>query len=100
MGMNVDDYVPLGYFGGYDPSIDPYCICLEDLPKKVMWTTFFNHSYDFSMVFAKIKRILTLFGVIFCIASYLLFFELWSQEFDKLLHALTVSDFMSRVLKM
>jgi len=100
IGGSLDNYVPLGHFSGYDPFIDPYCACLEDLPKKVMWTTFFNPSYDLSMVFAKVMRMLILFGVTFVIASYLLFSELWSQEFDKLLHTLTVSDFMSRVLKM
>jgi len=36
LGGSVDDYVSLGYFRGYDNSIDPYCVCLEDLPRKVM----------------------------------------------------------------
>jgi len=58
LGGNVDDYVSLGYFRRYDPSIDPYCVCLRNLPKKVMWTIFFNHSYDFSKVIDKVKRIL------------------------------------------
>jgi len=98
LGGNVDNFLSLGYFSGYNASIDPYCVCLEDLPRKIMWTTFFNHSYDFSMVFDKVKRILILFDVIFIIASYLLFSELWSQEFDKLLHALTASAFISQVL--
>ena len=51
------------------------------------------------MVFAKVKRILVIFGVILVIVSYRLFFELWSQEFDKLLHALAISDLMRQVLK-
>ena len=42
-----DNYVSLGYFGGYDPYIGPYCVCLGDLPRKIIWTTLFNHSYDF-----------------------------------------------------
>ena len=46
LGGNVDDYVSLGYFSGYNPFIDPYCVCLEDLPMKVMWTIFFNPFYD------------------------------------------------------
>ena len=50
LGRTVDDYVSLGYFRGYDPSIDPYCACLEDLPRTVMWTMLFNPSYDFSKV--------------------------------------------------
>ena len=98
LGGNVDDYVFLDYFRGYDPSIDPYCVCLEDPPTKIMWTTFFNHFYDFYMAIDKVKRIFIIFGVILVISSYLLFSNLWSPEFDKLLRALTVSDFMSEVL--
>jgi len=52
------------------------------------------------MGFDKVKWILDVFGVIFVISSYRLFFELWSQEVDKLLHALTASAFLSRVLTM
>ena len=100
LGGNVDDYVSLGYFRGYDPSIDPYCVCLEDLSRKITWTTFFNPSYDFSKAIDKVKRILHVFVVVFVIASYLLFSKLWSQEFDKLQRALTTSDLMSRVLKL
>jgi len=36
--------------------------------------------------------------VVFIIASYLLFSELWPQEFDKLLCALTMSNLKGRVL--
>jgi len=96
---NVDDYLSLDYFRGYDPSIDPYCICLEDLPRKIMWSTLFNPFYDFSKAIDKVKRILIAFGVIFVISSYLLFSELWSQEFDKLLQVLVASDLMNRALK-
>jgi len=97
---NVDDYVFLGYFRRYDPYIDPYCVCLGDLPKKITWTTCFNPFYDLSMGFDKVKRIPILFGVVFIVASYLLFSKLWSQGFDKFLHALTTSDLVSRVLKL
>jgi len=78
LGGNIDDYVSLDYFRGYDPSIDPYCLHLEDLFRKVLLTMFFNHSYDFSMGFDKVKRILIVFGVILVIASYLIFSKLWS----------------------
>ena len=98
LGGNVDDYLSLGNFRGYDPSIDPYCEFLEDQLRKIMWSTFVDPSYDFSKAIDKVKRILVVFGVIFVISSYLVFPELWSQEFDNLLHALTVSSFMSRVL--
>jgi len=98
LGGNVDDYVSLGYFRGYDPSIGPYCVCLEDFPRKITWTTFFNHFYNFFMGFDKVKRILNPFGVILVGASYLVFSNFSSQQFDKLLHVLTAFDLMSRVL--
>jgi len=69
LGGSANNFVSLGYFKGYDPSIDPYCVCLEDLPRKIMWITFFNPSYDFSMAFDKVKRILVVFNVILVIAS-------------------------------
>jgi len=78
LGGKVDDYVSLDYFKGYDPLIDPYCVCLEDLFRKVIWTTFFNPSYDFFMGSNKVKRIFVVFGVILIIASYLVFSKLWS----------------------
>jgi len=73
LGGSVDHYVSLGYFEGKDLSTDPYCVCLEDLPRKVIWTTFFNHSCNFSKTFSKVKRILIIFSVILVIASYLVF---------------------------
>ena len=36
LGGNIDNFLSLGSFRGYDPSIDTYCICLEDLPRKIM----------------------------------------------------------------
>jgi len=99
LGRNVDNFLSLGYLRGYDPSINPYCRSLENLPRKITWTACCNPFYDFAMGFDKVKRMLNVFGVIFIIASYLLFSELWSQEFDKFMHALTTSTFMSQVLK-
>ena len=92
LGGNVDNFLSLGYFSGFNASLDSYYMCLEDLPRKIMWSTFFNPSYDFAKAIAKFKRILILFCAILVITSYLLFFELWSHEFDRLLHALMMSD--------
>jgi len=64
LGGNVDDYVSLGYLRGYDPSIDPYCVSLRGLPKKIKWTTIFNLSYDFSKAIDEVKRMLNVFGTI------------------------------------
>ena len=100
LGENVDNYVSLSYLRGCEPSINRYCVCLEDLPEKITWTTCFNPFYDFSIGFDNVKMIVILFGEDFIIASYLSFSKLWSQEFDKLLHALTTSDLMSCVLKL
>ena len=75
---NANCFLSLGCFSGYNASLDPYCMCREDLPKKIIWTAFFNPSYDFSMVIDKIKRIPILFGVVFIIAYCFLFFELLS----------------------
>ena len=97
LGGKGDDYVSLGYFRRYDPSIDPYYVCLEDLSRKITWTTFFNSSYDFSKAIDKVKRMFDIFGVILVIASYFLFSNLWSQELDKLLRALMAFDLKGRV---
>jgi len=45
LGGNVDDYVFLGYFRRFDLLIDPYCVCLENLPKKVLLTTYILQSF-------------------------------------------------------
>ena len=100
LGGNVDDYVFLGYFRGFDPSIDSYCVCLENFPKKVMLPTFFNPSYDFSKAFDDVKGILIAFGVILFVASCLVFSKLSSQKFDRLLCLLTTSNLTGRVLNL
>ena len=33
----------------YAPSLDNYCAYLEDVPRKIMWSTFSDHAFDFSM---------------------------------------------------
>ena len=37
----------LGDIRGYNPSFDPCCTYLEDVPRKIMWSTFFDHTFDF-----------------------------------------------------
>jgi len=44
---------------GYNPSFDPYYAYLEDMPGKIEWNSFFDHSFDFSMAFDKGMRTLT-----------------------------------------
>jgi len=44
----LDSFVSLGYFRGYDASLDPYCIYVADKqPRKIMWNTFFDFSFIF-----------------------------------------------------
>ena len=92
LGGIAINFGSLGCFSGFNASLDPYCMCLGDLPTKITWTTVFNPLYDFSIAIDKVKRIPILCGVVFIIAFYLLFSKLWSQDFDKLLHSLTMSD--------
>jgi len=51
LGGNNETFESMGYFRGYDAARDPYCIDLVDLPRKIMWHTFFNFSFDFCMAF-------------------------------------------------
>jgi len=53
----------LGDIKGYNPSLNPYCANLEDVPRTITWSTFFDHTFDFSMEFDEFKRPLTLFVV-------------------------------------
>jgi len=52
----------LGDIRGPHPLFDPYCAYLEDVPRKMTWSTFFGHAFDFSMALTLFKRPLTLFA--------------------------------------
>jgi len=96
---SVDSFIYLGNFSGYDAAIDPYCKYLVDNPRKIMWNPFFDFSFDFSMVFALIKRVLTYFALILCMLSYCHACETHAMALNKLLHASTASEWAARVLK-
>jgi len=49
LGGNVDHFESLGYLSGYDAALDPYCLSLVDMVRKIMWSTFFDFSFEFSM---------------------------------------------------
>ena len=36
LGGNNENFESMGYFRGYDAALDPYCIDLVDLPRKLM----------------------------------------------------------------
>jgi len=75
----------LGDIRGYSASFDPYCAYLKGLPRKIMWSTFFDHTFDFSMAFDEFKRPLTLFASSFLVFSYSHHSELHAITYDKLL---------------
>jgi len=70
LGGNNEKFESLGYFSGYDAALDSYCIDLVDKLRKIMWNTFFDFCFDFSMVFTFIKRALIYFALILCMLSY------------------------------
>jgi len=82
----------LGDIKGYNPSLDSHCAYLEDVPRKSTWSTFFDHTVDLSMVFDEFKRPLTLFDVSFVVFSYSHHSEMHAITYDKLLRALTASE--------
>ena len=82
----------LGDIRGYSPSFDSYCASIKDVPRKIMWCTFFNHTFDFSMTFDEFKRPLTLFAPSFLLFSYSHLFEMHATTYDKLLRALTAFE--------
>jgi len=96
---NNEIFESLGYLSGYDAALDPYYIYLVDKPCEIMWNTFFNFSFDFSMHFSLIKRALIFFTLILCMLSYCHTCEPHTVEFDKLLRALMEYDLNSRVMK-
>ena len=98
LGGNVDHFESLGYLSGYDAALDSYCIDLVDKPRKIMWNTIFDFSFDFAMAFSFIKRALIYFILILCMLSYFQACEPHAVAFDKLLRALSMSDLNSRVL--
>jgi len=95
LGGNVDHFVPLGYCSGYDAYIDRYYIYLVDEPKKIMWATFLDLSFDFSTASSLFKRALTFFAMIILAVSYCHVYEAHSMEFDKFLCALIAFDLTS-----
>jgi len=84
---------------GFHPSFDPYCAYLEDVPRKIMWSTFFDHDFDFSMAFDEFKRALTLFALALLVFSYSHHSEMHAVVYDKLLRALTSSELTTRLLR-
>jgi len=82
----------LGDIQGYHPSLDSYCAYLVDLPRKITWCTFFTNIFDFSMAFTVFKRPLTFIDLSCVVPSYLHHSEVHASTYNKLLRALTASE--------
>jgi len=82
----------LGDIKGYNPYLSPYCAYLEDVPRKIMSSTLFDHTFDFSIAFDEFKRPLALSNVSFVVFSYSPHSEMHAITYDKLLSALTASE--------
>ena len=82
----------LGDIRGSHPTFDPYNACLEDMPKTIVWSPFFDYTFDFPMEFDESKRPATLFALSFLVFSYSHNFEMHAVIYDKLLRALTASE--------
>jgi len=89
---NVDNFLSLGYFNGYDASLDSYCTYLVDAHRKIMWNTFFDFSFDFSIVFDLMRRALTFFNVLILTLCHYHAYKSYAVAFDKLLRALVASN--------
>jgi len=90
----------LGDIIGYNRSFDPYSSYLEDVLRIIMWSTFFDNGFHFSMAFDEFKRPLTLFSPSFLVFSYSHHFETHATTYDKLLTTLTTSEWSDLSLDM
>jgi len=96
---NVVDYLEsLGTFREYDPSLYPYNLYLETMPMKMMLTTIFDYSADFS-AFDKFTRALTAIPQFMFRCCYSHPSKLHAQVFDKLLRTLTTSELVAWILR-
>ena len=82
----------LGHIRDYHLFCDPYCAYLEDVPRKIIRSTCFDPTFHFSMAFGKFKRALTFLASSFVVFSYLHHSEMHDTRHDKLLGALTASE--------
>jgi len=98
LSANVDNFLSLGYFNGCDASINPCCKYLVDKPRKIISSTFFDLSLDFSKALTLLKRVLTLFAMTIFKLSHSHACEAHYVKFYKLLRALAAFDLIGRAL--
>ena len=66
----------LGDIRWHQCSLDPYYAYLEDVLRNIMWNTFFDYAFDFSMAFDKFKKTITMFATSLLVFSYSHHFEM------------------------
>ena len=93
----IDDIRFLCTFESYNPSFDPLVVYLVNLPRKIMRITFFDESFDFSKVYDKFMRVLTIVDVLL-VFSYILSFGMHALVYDHLLRALKISKWSDLIL--
>jgi len=98
-GNEVYCYEFLGTLRGYDPSLDLYSLYLANMLGKIILTSAFAYSSDFSNTFDMFRRAVIVTHLFIFVCSYLHSSELHAHAFDKLMRALTASDLVARVLR-
>ena len=91
-GNGIHDNWSLGTPRGHNSYLDLFHVNLVDLARKIIWTTFFDYSFDFSKEYDKFMRSLTIIIVILLVFSYLHSVEMHALVYDKLLRALVTSE--------
>jgi len=91
-GKVYDCIRSLGTFEGYDPPFDLFYDYLVDMPRKIIWTAFFDHSFDFSKAYDTIMRALTIIDISFPVFSYIHHSRMHAGVYDRLLRALARSE--------
>ena len=82
----------LGTFQGSNPPFAPFHDYLVDMPRRIIWSPLFDHSFDFSKAHDTIMRALTITVVSFPVFSYIHHSRMHARVYDTLLRALTASE--------
>ena len=75
----------LGDIKGFYPSFCPSCAYLEEVSREIIWSTFFDYTFGFSMAYDKFERPPTIFVTYLQVSSCFYYSEMHALDFDKLL---------------
>ena len=67
--------------------VDPYSACLNDMPRKIMWTIFLRNSFNFSKAFEMFRKIVTIISIYIFVPLYAS--KLHARVPNKIMQALT-----------